>query len=141
MTRREIFIQSLSDREMAFLYTYKYQGYFDDSRTLVDAELKKRGLDKSHIQTLLEEQHTSYYGSCRRCGSRRYMETEVEKWNTNKHEALDGLIGRTSYTEHSECLVCGLVLYDGNEPNSAWPLHTRIWRAFASIIRSVLGGF
>jgi ribosomal protein L37E len=139
LSRIQAFLQSLSDKVLAYLYTYKYAGYFDESRALVDAELKKRGLEQPQIQTYLQEANLSHYDACRRCGSRKHMETDIEKWNTSKSGALDGLLGRTSYTQHSECLVCGLVLYDGNEPNAASPLHTRLWRMFLAFISAVAG--
>lgn len=131
MSAIETFLQSLHDVELAFLYKYKYPGYFDRSKNAVLQELARRSLTAEKMNSYVEryEFNESNTG-CPRCNSGAAIVQEVELTNTGRSQGMDGLQGRASYTNTAECAVCGYKLYDGNEgiPSSY------IWAAFKRLI-------
>lgn len=129
MDRITSFLQSLNDQELAFLYRYKYPSYFDDTRQLVDKEVRNRGLSVPQLEELAAKKISNNNGSCTRCGSVKHFDIAQEKWNTNKYEGLDGVLGRLEMTERLECAVCGYLIYDGNEPRLRWPVWKRVLNA------------
>ncbi len=113
MSRLQSFLEELTDQELVNFYHYRYQEFLKDSKSRIDSEIDKRGLDE---QQMNQFNHFPKYNSilegngeyCPRCiSSKFYTSHELESitYSTVEFEV-----------DYRVCLVC---LYsaekDGNE--------------------------
>ena len=124
MSAVEIFLKDLHDVELAFLYKYKYPGYFESSQYAVRQEIAKRGLSAEIMNKYIKQYEFNEDNTgCPRCNSKNRIVQVIEftknprKWSKESMEMLDVFMGNRSVpvTEDVECAACGFQIYNGNE--------------------------
>ena len=79
MSSVTVFLESISDCELAFLYAYKYETYLETPQMHVKDALLSRGLDISRIQGYIKEYtFNPANDGCPRCNSQKFLEDGIQ---------------------------------------------------------------
>lgn len=113
MSKLELFLQSLSNSELAFFYKYRYTDFLVGSRAKIDKEIDKRKITKQEIHSFLTNskcdniKYSKYDLICPRCKSKRIIIDEEKKLRFLKWISYE-----KSYNKYT-CQIC---LYSFEEP-------------------------
>ncbi len=112
----EIFLESLENYELAFLYTYNLDSYLEDSANKIRRHVDKKGLTKDKMETLINlyrnKQLDDGKERCSRCHTNK-----VQHFSKNND---------SNYV--LQCNVCGL--------NESFPKKSN-WRLFFEFLHDL----
>jgi lipopolysaccharide export system ATP-binding protein len=113
------FLQSLSPRELAYLYHYRYAGAGKETQESIDDYLRDNYLSTELLEDIVEKERGKEFPvsghQCPRCRSFKIEIIEEPKVKTNKYEGMDAMAGnRPVMVRKTVCNVCGYVLSDPN---------------------------
>ena len=99
--RLEDFIQSLTDKELAFFYEYRRTEFIPQSQDKIRSELKNRKLTDTKISELISAVVNKELGGCSRCSSNNFQEIKETELRSTSY-------GRYEVEINSwKCRICG----------------------------------
>ena len=125
MSKIEKYLSEFDDYELAFFAKYKLDTYLKNSQKNIDRILFKRGLTKSKIENLIDNNPKSKLNDnkerCPRCYSDKIRKDKVEFNNDSIGGSLvivsatyKAMTNKVSYKNEVICNVCGFWLKDPN---------------------------
>ncbi|REE78705.1 hypothetical protein BX611_3036 [Lutibacter oceani] len=125
MSKIEEYLSEFDDYELAYFAKYKLDTYLKNSQENINQILFKRGLTKSRIKNLIENNPKSKLDDnkerCPRCYSDKIRKDKVEYTNESNGGSLGIAItaynatnGKVPYKNEVICNVCGFWLKDPN---------------------------
>lgn len=143
MTRTAAFLDTLSDRELAFFAKFKLHTYIIDTQYEIKKYIDDRKLYPQAIDKLIKEkvEIDEKRMCCPRCGSSKLLKSNV-KWTEvySKHDiAKAGNSWNGIYKDEIICNVCDFWLEDPNKkaPKGNGKRKVTIWNFISSIFDSL----
>ena len=100
MSKLQVFLDELTDSELANFYIYRYEQFLKGSKEKIDAELEKRTMSKTCISEYVIKSSKEFLDTCPRCSSNKfYLSTEIESI-TYSYASIDLEV------DYRTCLVC-----------------------------------
>lgn len=124
MSRISEFLETLSDRELAYFAKYKLHTYMKETQLEIKKYLDEKNFDEEKINRFLSNDNNFAKGdlnSCPRCGSNKIRKDDVE-WTatafnrgySDEFATMEGMAGKKSIKQNVICNVCGYWLSDPN---------------------------
>ena len=119
------FLETLSDKELAYFITFKKNVYTKETQKIIADYIQRRGFTQKKVESLVQKKFystTDQIQVCPRCGSDKFLINTVE-WTDNigkpgfeDDRAVSESIFRNKITEKDEiiCNVCDFWIQDPN---------------------------
>lgn len=143
MTRTRAFLDTLSDRELAFFAKFKLHTYMTDTQYEIKKYIDELKLYPQAIDKLIKEKvkNDKERICCPRCGSSKLLKNSV-KWTElyNKYDVRKvSLTSNGIYKDEIICNVCDYWLEDPNKkaPKGNGKRKVTLWNFISSIFDSL----
>ena len=120
----EEFLNSMTDREIAFFSTYRQTEFMPESQEKVRVELQKRNLTKAQVTDLINQSEKATLDNCPRCQSSDFMQIKDTDLRSS------GYGGYEVEINSRKCRICG---YNAQKDKSLnWKVRlNRFWGKYS----------
>ncbi len=111
------FLNSLSDRELAFLVHHKLDSYLKNTQEKILAHLKERNLSSGDLENLRRSEAAitdEFHERCPRCASEKHTKTENIAHQPHRRVPFMHADEKPILAVFKQCIVCDYVLNDDN---------------------------